>query len=348
MHPDDGTSVVSSMPTSQIASRMMSSNVSRQTSAPMTPRASLSRRNSCSTFSVSLGLASMLNERGIKAVTPSALNTPCGVNYTPTVTPCNSPEGSSPNRYMSPEPQFLSNLISTGADILRRKLIGEALESNHQHSNKKSRPGGNKVMLSRLEKRALRSINILEKVEHMGLDSIIPQTSTSMCHLPPLHGSSSIYSTRSSSPMAQLTSLKKINTSDGEEVRIDKETIKAVLSKGLSSENSTLVNSPEKVSKSKQLTKVVDRDSSDSEDLHDRTKERNSQSINRLKHMQRQKSRRTMRNGNHGGQRPDLGTVGNSSNNLMYKKSDEKIENSSIGFIGSISSLLFGRKGGLL
>lgn len=33
----------------------------------------------------------MLNERGIKAVTPSALNTPAGPNFSPTVTPCNSP-----------------------------------------------------------------------------------------------------------------------------------------------------------------------------------------------------------------------------------------------------------------
>lgn len=40
---------------------------------------------------MSTGLASMLNERGIKAVTPSALNTPAGPNYSPTVTPCNSP-----------------------------------------------------------------------------------------------------------------------------------------------------------------------------------------------------------------------------------------------------------------
>lgn len=60
-------------------------------SAPATPHSGLSRRNSCSTFSVSAGLASMLNERGIKAVTPSALNTPAGQNHSPTVTPCNSP-----------------------------------------------------------------------------------------------------------------------------------------------------------------------------------------------------------------------------------------------------------------
>lgn len=121
MHPDDGMSVTSSLPQSQMSSRINSISSSRQPrlvilldkckrlktiyiefknsckffldycSAPSTPRQGLSRRNSCSTFSVSSGLASMLNERGIKAVTPSALNTPAGPNYSPTVTPCNSP-----------------------------------------------------------------------------------------------------------------------------------------------------------------------------------------------------------------------------------------------------------------
>lgn len=113
MHPDDGMSITSSLPQSQMSSRLASVSSSRQPryaveyclcqsaklycdllycfSPPQTPRHGLSRRNSCSTFSVNLGLASMLNERGIKAVTPSALNTPAGPNYSPTVTPCNSP-----------------------------------------------------------------------------------------------------------------------------------------------------------------------------------------------------------------------------------------------------------------
>lgn len=92
LHPDDGTTAVTfSLPPSQMSSQMTSECPTRQPTAPSTPRSSLSRRNSCSTFSVNMGLASMLNERGIKAVTPSALNTPAGPNYSPTVTPCNSP-----------------------------------------------------------------------------------------------------------------------------------------------------------------------------------------------------------------------------------------------------------------
>ena len=91
LHPDDGTSVVTfSLPPSQMSSQVASVCNSRQPTAPSTPRC-LSRRNSCSTFSVNMGLASMLNERGIKAVNPSELNTPVGPNYSPTVTPCNSP-----------------------------------------------------------------------------------------------------------------------------------------------------------------------------------------------------------------------------------------------------------------
>lgn len=56
--------------------------------------------------------------------------------------------------------------------------------------------------------------------------------------------------------------------------------------------------------------------------------------------IQRQRSRRNM-NGN--GQRLDLGTVN-------VKKVEEKPEETSLvgGFVGSISSMFFGRKGGLL
>lgn len=56
--------------------------------------------------------------------------------------------------------------------------------------------------------------------------------------------------------------------------------------------------------------------------------------------IQRQKSRRNM---NATGQRMDLGTVNTS------KSPDSKEEKSLVGgFVGSISSIFFGRKGGLL
>jgi hypothetical protein len=74
---------------------------SRQPTAPQTPVA-MSRRGSTTTFSTTLGLAKMLNERGIKAVTPSAVATPCGDrSFSPTATPCNSPDGTPPS---SPPP----------------------------------------------------------------------------------------------------------------------------------------------------------------------------------------------------------------------------------------------------
>lgn len=59
MHPDDGTFVTKSNMTSKVAS--VCSSI--QNSPPQTP-ATLSRRNSCSTFSTTYGLAKMLNERG--------------------------------------------------------------------------------------------------------------------------------------------------------------------------------------------------------------------------------------------------------------------------------------------
>lgn len=61
----------------------------------------------------------------------------------------------------------------------------------------------------------------------------------------------------------------------------------------------------------------------------------------------RQKSRRNLVNG-HSGQRQDLGTVNIRPD--LGKIEKPKAEEKSLveGFVGSISSLLFGRKGGLL
>lgn len=120
MHPDDGASSITfSLPPSQISSRMES----RQTTCPSTPR-TLSRRNSCSTFSVNFGLASMLNERGIKAVTPSCLNTPSGINFSPTITPCNSPTGSTSPIYPHEPDRSLkaANILEKKAKL--RSILG--------------------------------------------------------------------------------------------------------------------------------------------------------------------------------------------------------------------------------
>ncbi|CRL05122.1 CLUMA_CG017968, isoform A [Clunio marinus] len=276
MHPDDGTSSISfSLPPSQISSRMQSTVTSRQPTAPPTPR-NLSRRNSCSTFSVNMGLASVLNERGIKAVTPSALNTPSGPNFSPTVTPCNSPtEGNSPTRSLSPEP-------GTSAC----------------NSNK------NKNAFIQLEKKALRSLMLLERVETLGLENIVaPSRRVSPLAL----YSSNIYSSRSS-PMAQLTSLRKLT-----ENRYSDENLKSHVSPSSNE------------SQGGDLKKHSDRKS----------------------RVNRQKSRRQLING-HSGQRQDLGTV-NTRPDLGKVENERNDEKSLVeGFVGSISSLLFGRKGGLL
>jgi trafficking kinesin-binding protein 1 len=222
-----------------------------------------------------MGLASVLNERGIKAVTPSALNTPSGQNFSPTVTPCNSPtEGTSPTRSLSPEP-------------------GPSTK--------------NKNAFIHLEKKALRSLKLLERVETLGLENIM----TPSCRISPLAlYSSNIYTARSS-PMAQLTSLRNLtdkrNNSD--------ENLKSHLAS--SSSNDKSPTDPKKHSERK----------------------------NRV---HRQKSRRNLINGTSGAQRQDLGTVNVRPD--LGKIEKPKAEEKSLveGFVGSISSLLFGRKGGLL
>ncbi|XP_021702516.1 trafficking kinesin-binding protein milt isoform X3 [Aedes aegypti] len=410
MHPDDGTTAVTfSLPPSQMSSQMASECPSRQPSAPSTPRTGLSRRNSCSTFSVNLGLASMLNERGIKAVTPSALNTPAGPNFSPTVTPCNSPEGS-PTRSMSPEPPLLSGLLASGADILRKKF---AVASSSSEMERPSRlTARNKLALSRLEKKALRSIKIMEKVESMGVDNFMPHAGHGISPLA-LHSSSALYTStvrgRTSSPMAQLTSLKHLHDGRMKQphhqhqqhphgeggLLIDKETIKAVLSRGLSHDrNASSGSSDASGSSSVASGAYADSDSGTSSIsgaavvkptvLAKKVTTTEHKSADgtptpataaRLKQMQRQKSRRNLLNGANGSQRPDLGTVNGSSRpagvrpdlgtvggSNKSKSNNSKNEaaaapvapvpeqSRSLGqsVYGTISSLLFGRKGGLL
>uniref|UniRef100_A0A182P5H1 Trafficking kinesin-binding protein milt n=1 Tax=Anopheles epiroticus TaxID=199890 RepID=A0A182P5H1_9DIPT len=414
MHPDDGTTAVTfSLPPSQMSSQMTSECPTRQPTAPSTPRSSLSRRNSCSTFSVNMGLASMLNERGIKAVTPSALNTPAGPNYSPTVTPCNSPDGS-PTRSMSPEPPLLSGLLASTADILRKRFVASTSGSNSSDATA-DRPSRiisrNKVALSRLEKKALRSIKIMEKVESIGLENIMlpPQHPPGISPLA-LHGTSALYTAaatgRGRSPMAQLTSLKHLQDQrrkaqqqqSDEVVTIDKETIKAVLTKGLSHDSLKSMASSSGASSGISTAMSSDSDNSSvaSFESEPRTKETTATgaanstasptTAARLKQMQRQKSRRNLLNGANGGsQRPDLGTVNGSSRpgvrpdlGTVGSKSTAKTtatgvsggkdsrkqqsataaapvptvkeESRSLGqsVYGTISSLLFGRKGGLL
>lgn len=291
MHPDDGTSSITfSLPPSQMSSRMES----RQTTCPSTPR-TLSRRNSCSTFSVYAGLASMLNERGIKAVTPSCLNTPSGANFSPTVTPCNSPTGSSSptNEHHIYAETSLTSFLSSSAGILRKKITGHDPERSARAAHL-------------LEKKAkIRSIRLIERVENLGIENILASNSRLVSPLA-LH-SSNIY-TRYNSPMTQLTSLKHLSEK-----------------KKTAEHNETENKAHQKVEESSEAS------TSNQSQAVSRTKQK----------MQRQKSRRNM---NGSGQRSDLGTV------RASKSPDTKEAEKSLvgGFVGSISSIFFGRKGGLL
>ncbi|XP_016985776.1 trafficking kinesin-binding protein milt isoform X1 [Drosophila rhopaloa] len=394
MHPDDGfVNDLSFLSQSQMSSRMASTSTSRQPSCPATPRAGLSRKNSCSTFSVNLGLAGMLNERGIKAVTPSALNTPAGPNFSPTVTPCNSPEGSPP-RAQSPEPLF--GLLSSGADLIRRKIVGDQ-QQQQKHRSSLSKQQQQKIMLSHLERRALRSLNLIEKVESIGLENIISAQ----------RGLGSGIANRSSSPLSSgsLQSLHTSSNSIVDDIHFDRAQIKGVLHRGLKSPTPAApLSSPAAgggvAISTSSSTSAYNSDDSDDQGLVMKIKPSKSTtpattaaaqsqptsgssaqattstngtaSETRLKQMQRQKSRRQLKNGmatqrpdlgtisgggGVGGRvRPDLGKVADSGGSKLgtkrneAKAAEEEAAPQSItqAFVGSVSSLLFGRKGGWL
>ncbi|KRF77881.1 trafficking kinesin-binding protein milt isoform X2 [Drosophila virilis] len=391
MHPDDGfVNDLSFLSQSQMSSRMASTSTSRQPSCPATPRAGMSRKNSCSTFSVNLGLAGMLNERGIKAVTPSALNTPAGPNFSPTVTPCNSPEGSPP-RAQSPEPLF--GLLSSGADLIKRKLVGpsdlqlQRSLSKQQHQQK--------VMLSHLERRALRSLNLIEKVESIGLENIISAQ----------RGLGTGIANRSSSPLSQLSSssssvagdsLQSLHTSSNsivDDIHFDRAQIKGVLHRGLKSPTPAATTTATSMAASSVTSSAYNSEDSDDQGIVLQRKSKTSSaptakmansaasvaavevsataSETRLKQMQRQKSRRNLKNGM-AAQRPDLGTIAGSGTSRRVRPDLGKVSDTSSSgagtsdakssdnesktapqsitqaFVGSVSSLLFGRKGGWL
>ncbi|XP_017151169.1 trafficking kinesin-binding protein milt isoform X4 [Drosophila miranda] len=396
MHPDDGfVNDLLFLSQSQMSSRMASTSTSRQPSCPATPRAGLSRKNSCSTFSVNLGLAGMLNERGIKAVTPSALNTPAGPNFSPTVTPCNSPEGSPP-RCQSPEPLF--GLLSSGADLIRRKIVGD---QQQQHRSSLSKQQQQKIMLSHLERRALRSLNLIEKVENIGLENIISAQ----------RGLGAGIANRSRSPMSSgsLQSLHTSSNSIVDDIHFDRAQIKGVLHRGLKSPTPASSSAAAAIAATtaSSSTSAYNSDDSDDQGLMMKIRPKDTStttkaaaaaqqtdgascstggtapststsSETRVKQMQRQKSRRQLKNGM-ANQRPDLGTIGgggggrvrpdlgrvadsSGANKTSASRAAARREAAAAraeeeaaapqtitqAFVGSVSSLLFGRKGGWL
>lgn len=313
MHPDDHTT--SSVTPSIVSSRVASAPNSGMNSGMSTPRTH-SRRNSTSTFSTTLGLAKMLNERGIKAVTPSCIGTPTDErNFSPTATPCNSPDASlSPTRSSSPSPEsgasLTLGLLSTGAELLRRTF---SYEPAAPVQPKKKRP---KSTISRSDKKSLPGIRLVEKLERIGIDQIIATTVSSIS---PLALQGALYTRRSTgSPMAQLTFLKTSMSSSTSQEKI-------------SPSSSTTSSSDEfPLTKSSSLLGKWD-DSKEPEPSGSNAF--NSRAAGQSPDRQRRSGARATR--------PDLGRVKPPVPTPVTKESKQSA-------LGAISSLLFGRKGGLL
>ena len=286
---------------------------------------------------------------------------------------------------MSPEPLF--GLLSSGADLIRRKLVGGDIERPNR--NQKHHQKQQQIMLTRLERRALRSLRLVEKVESIGLENIITTQPSAVSQL------ASGIANRSASPMAQLTSLKNIHTNSNNlvnDLHFDRNQIKDVLQKGLH----TKETESELIAKSSVYNlndNLNNRDQNQPKIRHDNTIQYSKHKLDddaqsltvsnvsslentsiRVKQMQRQKSRRNLKNG----QRPDLGTIGNrvrtdlgrvsqkqndqsqctqnkssagsanSSKHLSNNDTKEVQQSITQSFVGTVSSLLFGRKGGWL
>ncbi|XP_018360732.1 PREDICTED: trafficking kinesin-binding protein milt isoform X3 [Trachymyrmex cornetzi] len=317
MHPDDHTT--SSVTPSIVSSRVASAPNSGMNSGMSTPRTH-SRRNSTSTFSTTLGLAKMLNERGIKAVTPSCIGTPTDDrNFSPTATPCNSPDASlSPTRSSSPVPESAASLtlglLSTGAELLRRTF---SYEPPAPVQVKKKRP---KSTISRSDKKALTGIRLVEKLERIGIDTIIATTASSS--ISPLALQGALYTRRSTgSPMAQLTFLKTSMSSSTSQEKL------------ISPSSSTSSTSDEFPPNKSSLLPGKQDDSKEPEPSVSGSNAFNSRATGQSPDRQRRSGARATR--------PDLGRVRPPIPTPVTKESKQSA-------LGAISSLLFGRKGGLL
>ncbi|XP_011140352.1 trafficking kinesin-binding protein milt isoform X1 [Harpegnathos saltator] len=317
LHPDDHTSVTPSI----VGSRVATAPNSGMNSGMSTPR-TLSRRNSTSTFSTTLGLAKMLNERGIKAVTPSCVGTPSCVatptgerNFTPTATPCNSPDASPPpTRSTSPPPETSNTLslglFSSGAELLKRTFSHESSTAAAQSKKKRPKPA-----LSRSDKKALTGIRLVEKLERIGIDTIMATTISSISPLA-LHGA--LYTRRlTESPMAQLTFLKTSMSSSTSQEKL------------ISPSSSASSVSGEFLPGKPPLP--VKRNGKDEPETGGRS---GSNAFNSRSGRQRRSGAKATR--------PDLGQVKPPVSTPVTKESAAQ------SALGTISSLLFGRKGGLL
>ncbi|KAK4875165.1 hypothetical protein RN001_011587 [Aquatica leii] len=285
MHPDDGTFNVTSVRGSCVPS--VCSSI--QNSPPQTPDAR-SRRNSTSTFSTTYGLARMLNERGIKAVTPSAFNTPCGVNsFTPTATPCNSPDGSPPlTRSTSPEPYEAFSIpqliLSSVPQFLQQTVVG----------------GTKKKVIEKKRPKTPKSESLVTKIERIGISNLMGTPGALSISSGGMYARPAL-----TSPMAQLTCLLPNQNSEDTSPKQTKSLDSGVAHSTGTGQLSSGLGVPGKPG---------------------------SDALNRR--LEQLNSRKQRRNG---ATRPDLGTV-------STKKLPEPEQTTTLG---TLSSLLFGRKGGL-
>lgn len=258
----------------------------------------------------------MLNERGISAVTPSCLNTPSGPNFSPTLTPCNSPECQSPTlESQEAHTVSLTSFLSSSAGLLKKKITRQNNSNNNKNNNQET----DKAAIILEQKVKQRTINLLKEVETLGIENVLPATSSSsslsstsrLINKPLALHSSNIYTTRYS-PMTQLTSLKHLSDNRRKNSENSSESDKSAVSSthNNNSNNSTSKGSPEARVKQK---------------------------------LQRHKTRRNL----NAVQRPDLGTVNGTK--AADKPKDTQSKPGLVGgFVGSISSIFFGRKGGFL
>ncbi|RZF36699.1 hypothetical protein LSTR_LSTR010560 [Laodelphax striatellus] len=137
----------------------------------------------------------MLNERGIKAATPSALGSPV---YSPTATPANSPDHSppsSPDRSRSPSPGGGAGggggggyssplglpgfLMSSGAELLRRTLVGthnsRTLQQRHRSRSRRQPQSQPTTAVATLNKKS--NLGLVETLERIGLETIMSPAS---------------------------------------------------------------------------------------------------------------------------------------------------------------------------
>ncbi|KAI4497787.1 hypothetical protein M0802_007113 [Mischocyttarus mexicanus] len=352
LHPDEhNTSVTPSI----VGSRVATAPSSAGNSGKNSPR-TRSRSNSTSTFSTTLGLAKMLNERGIKAVTPSCVGTSCGAtpngerNFIPTATPCNSPDASPPaTRSTSPPPPTATSqqentslsfsLLSSGAELLKRTFSTES--SSQSQSNKRTR---SKPSLSRSEKKALSGIRLVEKLERIGIDAIMSTTVGSS--ISPLALQGALYSRRSmKSPMAQLTFLKSSMPSSVSQERLSSSSSS---SSSVSSEFRSKPTSERHMMNDENRRNKIDDDDNDGASSSVVSSANSSlDSPIRSFILGCAFGTQDKRDSDGGSSKPtrsDLGKV-MAPANIAIPVTRESITQTALG---SISSLFFGRKGGLL